>query len=164
MVIYNIKAHPTIYSGVNFRSRLEATWAAFFDLVEIKWQYEPYDFTNWVPDFLLTLLCPYNDCSFSDSPHTHTLLAEVKPFESIAEFFGHPCTKFYGLDLKPGTIPAQSSACLGNNPNVSYFELWWGGGAGPADIANYVRRMGFDIQSSWNRAGALTQWSGALGL
>jgi hypothetical protein len=25
-------AHPTRYAGVNFRSRLEAKWAAFFDL------------------------------------------------------------------------------------------------------------------------------------
>ena len=164
MVNYLIKSRPTTYNGCLFRSRLEAKWAAFFDLVRIKWEYEPYDFTNWVPDFFLTLPCPYNDCSFSDNPHAHTLLAEVKPFESIAEFSGHPCTKFYGLELQAGIIPAQSSACLGNNPNVSYFELWWGGGAGPANIADYVSAIDFNIQSSWNRAGALTQWSGAPGL
>lgn len=161
---YSIKARPTTYKGCLFRSRLEAKWAAFFDLVGIKWEYEPYDFTNWVPDFLLTLACPYNDCSFCDSSHTHTLLAEVKPFETIAEFSGHPCTKFYGLELQPKTIPAHSSACLGNNPNVSYFELWWGEGGGPAELDDYVSRMGFDIRSNWNRAGALTQWSGVLGV
>ena len=29
---YTIKAIPTTYAGVRFRSRLEARWAAFFDL------------------------------------------------------------------------------------------------------------------------------------
>jgi hypothetical protein len=28
-----MKAIPTIYQGVEYRSRLEARWAAFFDLV-----------------------------------------------------------------------------------------------------------------------------------
>lgn len=46
-----IKAHPTTYGGVNFRSRLEARWAAFFDLLGWKWQYEPIDLEGWVPDF-----------------------------------------------------------------------------------------------------------------
>ena len=160
---YSITARPTTYDGCLFRSRLEARWAAFFDLIGIKWEYEPYDFTNWVPDFLLTLRCPYNDCSFSNNAHTHTLLAEVKPFKSVDEFSGHPCTKFYGLTSQPGIIPAQSSACLGNNPNVSYFELWWGGGGGPATIADYASNINFDIERNWNRAGSLTKWSAELG-
>lgn len=48
-----VKAHPTTYGGVRFRSRLEATWAAFFDLAGIAWDYEPVDFEGWVPDFVL---------------------------------------------------------------------------------------------------------------
>ncbi len=47
-----IKAIPTMYSGVHFRSRLEARWAAYFDLVKITWDYEPFDFPGWIPDFL----------------------------------------------------------------------------------------------------------------
>ncbi|MBA8838156.1 hypothetical protein [Ochrobactrum sp. RH2CCR150] len=50
---YTIKAIPTEYAGVNFRSRLESRWAAFFDLVGLKWDYEPFDLEGWVPDFLL---------------------------------------------------------------------------------------------------------------
>lgn len=47
------RAHPTRYAGAMFRSRLEARWAAFFDLAGWKWSYEPVDYSGWVPDFLL---------------------------------------------------------------------------------------------------------------
>lgn len=50
---YTIKAIPTLYSGVMFRSRLEATWAAFFDQVGLVWDYEPFDLEGWCPDFLI---------------------------------------------------------------------------------------------------------------
>lgn len=48
-----IAAKPTTYNGVNFRSRLEASWAAFFDLCGWRWEYEPVDLKGWVPDFYL---------------------------------------------------------------------------------------------------------------
>ena len=50
-MIYTIAAHPTKYKGALFRSRLEATWAAFFDLCGAEWQYEPIDLRGWTPDF-----------------------------------------------------------------------------------------------------------------
>jgi hypothetical protein len=49
----NIKAIPTSYKGVNFRSRLEARWAAFFDLCNWPWAYEAVDLNGWIPDFIL---------------------------------------------------------------------------------------------------------------
>lgn len=49
----HIRAIPTRYNGVNFRSRLEVRWAAFFDLVGWKWEYEPIDLKGWAPDFVL---------------------------------------------------------------------------------------------------------------
>lgn len=48
---YKINSKPTIYNGTKYRSRLEARWAAFFDLIGWKYQYEPYDFPGWTPDF-----------------------------------------------------------------------------------------------------------------
>lgn len=48
-----IKPIPTIYNGIQFRSRLEATWAAFFDLIGWKWEYEPFDMDGWIPDFMI---------------------------------------------------------------------------------------------------------------
>jgi|LakMenE18May11ns_1017448.scaffolds.fasta_scaffold9752972_2 hypothetical protein len=50
---YTIKPIETRYGGVVFRSRLEAKWAAMFDLLEWKWTYEPADFNGWMPDFVI---------------------------------------------------------------------------------------------------------------
>jgi hypothetical protein len=47
------KGIPTTYCHINMRSRLEARWAAFFDLCGWRWEYEPIDEIGWVPDFLL---------------------------------------------------------------------------------------------------------------
>ena len=58
-------AIPTSYGGVNFRSRLEARWAAFFDLLGWSWEYEPIDLAGYIPDFILNFKKP--------------LLVEVKP-------------------------------------------------------------------------------------
>lgn len=44
---------PTKYNNIMFRSRLEAKWAAFFDLCGWQWEYEPVDFNGWIPDFAL---------------------------------------------------------------------------------------------------------------
>ena len=49
---------PTTYAGTRFRSRLEARWAVFFDLLGIYWEYEPEayllaDGRGYAPDFLL---------------------------------------------------------------------------------------------------------------
>lgn len=51
-----IKAIPTTYAGTNFRSRLEARWAAYFDELNIPWEYEPFDLEGWAPDFAITVL------------------------------------------------------------------------------------------------------------
>ena len=52
-----IKAIPTKYNGVEFRSRLEARWAVWFDRMGIAWQYEPEGFNvcgeAYLPDFRL---------------------------------------------------------------------------------------------------------------
>jgi hypothetical protein len=67
---YSIKAIPTLYRGVQFRSRLEARWAAMFDLMGWNWRYEPLDFDGWIPDFIIKRAYEAGD----------DLLVEVKPF------------------------------------------------------------------------------------
>ena len=52
------KAIDTHYNGYRFRSRLEARWAVFFDVLCIKYEYEPEglvlsDGTAYLPDFYL---------------------------------------------------------------------------------------------------------------
>lgn len=46
-------AIPTLYRGRQYRSRLEARWAAMFDLLGWAYEYEPYDLNGWIPDFVL---------------------------------------------------------------------------------------------------------------
>ncbi|HYE98510.1 MAG TPA: hypothetical protein VEJ18_06335 [Planctomycetota bacterium] len=48
-----MNAIPTVYAGVQFRSRLEARWAAYFDLWGVRWQYEPLDLNGYIPDFVI---------------------------------------------------------------------------------------------------------------
>ena len=53
-----IKPIETIYNGYRFRSRLEARWAVFFDVLGVKYEYEPEGFklsdgTLYLPDFYL---------------------------------------------------------------------------------------------------------------
>lgn len=43
----------TLYKGIQFRSRLEAKWACFFDNLGWRWEYEPTDFNGWIPDFAI---------------------------------------------------------------------------------------------------------------
>lgn len=50
---YTIASIPTIYRGRRYRSRLEARWAAFFDLLGWAAEYEPNDLGSWSPDFEL---------------------------------------------------------------------------------------------------------------
>lgn len=56
--LLNTTPKPTWYNNYFFRSKLEAKWAVFFDLMKIKWTYEPEPFVcdngmQYTPDFLL---------------------------------------------------------------------------------------------------------------
>ena len=53
----DIQPIETVYNGRRFRSRLEARWALFFDIANIKYEYEPEGFetdeSKYLPDFYL---------------------------------------------------------------------------------------------------------------
>jgi hypothetical protein len=65
-------AITTMFDGIEYRSRLEARWAAFF--TNIGWQttYEPFDGDGYIPDFLV----------HGERP----LLVEIKPAVSLVDF------------------------------------------------------------------------------
>lgn len=87
-------AIPTLYEGVQYRSRLEAKWAAFFDLMGWTHQYEPFDLNGWIPDFLLPGKCP--------------VLVEVKPIHcrdgAICAEMEEAAADWYGDLLLVGCI------------------------------------------------------------
>jgi hypothetical protein len=70
-----MNAIETAYKGATFRSRLEARWAAFFDLLSWDWIYEPWDGNHYIPDFVL--------------PGPRPVLVEVKPATSLHELERH---------------------------------------------------------------------------
>jgi len=76
-----MKGIPTLYNGIQFRSRLEAKWAAFFDLLAYDWEYEPFDLNGWILDFIII---PSFFRNWELKPLE--LLAEVKPFSDFTEF------------------------------------------------------------------------------
>ena len=47
---YGVGAIPTMFNGRQYRSRLEARWAAFMSLCGSKHEYEPLDLNGWIPD------------------------------------------------------------------------------------------------------------------
>lgn len=65
-------AITTIYSGTEYRSRLEAKWAAFFDLLHWRHTYEPFDGDGYIPDFMI----------HGDRP----MLVEIKPAVTPADY------------------------------------------------------------------------------
>lgn len=95
-----IKAIPTLYAGVQFRSRLEARWAAFFDLCGLQWEYEPEDFHGYIPDFKLF----------------DSLYVEVKPISG--RFPSEVIDKAYKSGMKGPLL------CLGRKPVALDAVAW----------------------------------------
>ena len=92
----DIRAIETYYKGYRFRSRLEARWAVFFDLVGIEFEYEPEglilrDGTKYLPDFYL----PQFYCYFEVKRKG---IEEDKAIEAIAKISdGHYTGKWAGI-------------------------------------------------------------------
>lgn len=107
-----MKGIPTLYNGVQFRSRLEARWAAFFDYLDLRWEYEPFDLDGWIPDFMLS--------------GKNNVLVEIKPITKFDEatankiFRASRQTEFRETDIFLGgcMVPA-----LGSQHHI---KLGWG--------------------------------------
>lgn len=65
-------AITTTYRGIEYRSRLEARWAAFFTGLGWTFTYEPFDGDGYIPDFIIHGSAP--------------LLVEVKPAATDEEY------------------------------------------------------------------------------
>lgn len=65
-------AIPTKFNGIEYRSRLEARWAAFMHNIDWEHTYEPFDGDGYIPDFIV----------HGNRP----LFIEVKPAVMLAEY------------------------------------------------------------------------------
>jgi hypothetical protein len=184
---YTIKAHPTKYNGVQYRSRLEARWAAFFNLAGWKHEYEPIDLPGWSPDFRVEWACGHSECEKTEGKRDgcHVLLAEVKPYYSISEFNGHPCLDYpFGRDSSK--VPRLPFPKLANDEQRE--EYWknrdelerqflvkipadasaafginpsvshWEMGHGSGGGDERVENWVPDWSELWKEAGNITQW------
>ncbi|MBF6458340.1 hypothetical protein IU433_04690 [Nocardia puris] len=89
------RAIETRYKGYRFRSRLEARWAVFFDVLGIRWEYEPDGYviggTPYLPDF--KLLHPNEEETFAEVKGGNVDMFEgdhVRLCRGLANLTGHP--------------------------------------------------------------------------
>jgi hypothetical protein len=168
-----IAAIPTTYGGTQFRSRLEARWAAFFDLLRFPWKYEPFDCDGYIPDFLLF----------------DRLLIEVKPIvwgqPRHGDEPGREEAKRKLLDAMPGRVeyvalvgvgiheftPGHAIAGTAHHaPNASdpqpwndlYLD-WWPSCAeisfeGQPTLGAKTNRASVGFEAIWREAGNRVQW------
>lgn len=139
-VIYNIKAIPTFYNNVQFRSRLEARWAAFFDLCGWKWDYEPFDLDGWAPDFKIT-------------SGQVVALAEVKPLDAMCV----DVDTYFDVFNKAANYSDRYKILLLCDGPVNYL-------AGvplceESELDEFALAIGqVDIEALWREAGNVVQW------
>lgn len=188
MVSVRFAAIRTTYRGVSFRSRLEATWAAFFDEMRWKWDYEPFDMDGWIPDFEVAI-------------YGNKILVEVKPahaYEDLVAATEGPQLagrdvdvlllglRPIGLDYYPRNragwdeifaVGIDNQRCWIRGPGPRTWEpsglhrCRWCGFVGwnePCkDKSCRADNKGSDgmadliVQSAWNRAKNATQWKKA---
>lgn len=134
-----MRAIPTVYAGVQFRSRLEARWAAFFDVVGWPWEYEPLDLAGYIPDFVLAFPMP--------------MLVEVKPHwypgaSSVMETDGSARAIDTG---RPGPDRWQQDLCSNEerqSANEAYTKIFRSGWRGEALVVGSRLVRGTHFQSS----------------
>lgn len=120
-----IKARPTLYKGIQMRSRLEADFAASLDRAGRPWEYEPTCFAGenaqWLPDFRT----PYGDARTD-------VYVEVKPAGIMRD-----------LDAKGGgaferyadEILTRMSVAWLSEPDTPLMLAFWSYGADDPDFA-----------------------------
>jgi hypothetical protein len=129
-----IKAIPTTYRGVEFRSRLEAKWAVMFDLLEWPWEYEPIDLDGYIPDFIIKWSHGHTLCEVKPATTTSELLEAVPKIEQSG-WRGEALIVGASIgrgDTYPelGLVSARSDAAeQWEHPLVPNEPSWWWGSA-----------------------------------
>ena len=111
-----MSAIETSYAGHLFRSRLEARWAALFDLLGWNWTYEPFDADGYIPDFLVR----------GDQP----VLVEVRPCITEGEYEAESRKVRSKLGTRWG--PEKHVVVVGVSPETCFADdnIHWGPSGG----------------------------------
>ncbi len=174
-------SYPTTYAGSRFRSRLEARWAAFFDLVDWRWTYEPFDTLGYVPDFLIhgpaSFLVEVGPCEFlsefsekAEKPRAafgrerSVLVLGIDPLILDDTFDTMPYAGYLTNDGPDGweqTAPARWAICrdcgrLGVWHEIGWYRLM---SCGHHDGNNHLRAVpALKLRDLWAQAGSAVQW------
>lgn len=128
-----MKACPTVYKGIEYRSRLEARWAVFFEQIGWRTTYEPLDGDRYIPDLVV------------DGPRP--LLVAIKPATLVTDYLrevpkietclrGHweRDAMIVGLNPVPGQIDGTAAADSRFHPPAGvlgeFFDGWLTDGTG----------------------------------
>lgn len=152
------KGVPTKYNGIQFRSRLEARWAATFDHLGWEWIYEPIDLPGWMPDFCLWV--PPNE------QISRPFLVDVKPFTKYRDLYLTTPKIERAMEGRWGSYEALIIALhpLKNhhqfhdsNYDFDALSIGW---RGMGDLWTPAAEMAKPeaIESAWKTATNATQW------
>ena len=139
-----------LYDDLEFRTPLEAHWAAFFDLAGWVWQCNPAAIRDWKPDFRVKFACRH-----SESNGSHTLLVSIVPGADPEKLRGHhPATRFpYGMSDDDQPIRADASALFGSDPGATSWEMTHGAGGGPYSVPDWAD----NATALWGKAAQLVR-------
>ena len=108
------EAKPVSYAGYNFRSTLEAKWAAFFDACGVAWRYEPKEFRidGYQIDFVVDEVKLYHGLYSADKIGVGDFFFEVKgqaerakTLEKTKRLIGEQLGRdYYYLKTKPTLV------------------------------------------------------------
>lgn len=108
-----IPARPTLYKGIQMRSRLEADFAGMIDRQGWEWAYEPECFASeggqWLPDFRIM------------AKDGNPIYVEVKPFGFLAAW-GDEC------QTRVETLMRQVEIARQTIPKCHLWLCFWGYG------------------------------------
>lgn len=166
-----MNAIPTKYAGVQFRSRLEARWAAFFDLLGFEWNYEPIDLAGYIPDFILCrrVLVEVKPLLWSSDPAD----IEVRD-RARAKLIGANGGRFHWVALVGSVMPNDGSigecafSSVDEDAPWRWYPLtmgWWQDESEFSLLGQPMLRSSKWTTSPppsglWREAGNLTQWRG----
>jgi hypothetical protein len=130
----SIKAIQTRYKGFNFRSRLEARWAVFFDNLGAKWEYEKdtYDLGKefggyYLPDFWLPFVSmrgDKNDGVFVEIKGPSPTEIELRKCSMLSSITKKPVVLFVGVPIQQtkDNIKMDINSGYQFDPQPDYYE------------------------------------------
>ena len=108
-----LKAINTKYNGYNFRSRLEARWAIYFDQFGVEWLYEhegyDLDGTYYLPDFYFPKFKMYAEVKptdFTEDEKQKCVLLAKQSMCPVIQLVGAP-----NIDTIAVIMPHKGRAC-----------------------------------------------------